>query len=209
MNLTPHNMPIFKPKTFGGAHTHCFTTIALLLEQVENERFEVDMAIERNLSTCRLVEPYAEEVTRLREDEEKDGQPIVRLHYRLRPRSLHSSHIGAIARIYGERGDEVIHHLLRNPISVLPIVMKRLREKDTEWKKARTKMLEQWKLIAEANYEGSLDTLCYFYRREIERSCNNEVLLEVKIFEYCSCSAPSISLYHICSLTSICQLLFS
>ena len=71
------------------------------------------------------------------------------------------------------------------------------------------KMLEQWKLIAEANYEGSLDMLCYFYRREIERSCNNEVLLEVKIFEYCSCSAPSISLYHICSLTSICQLLFS
>lgn len=148
------------------------------MAKIEDERFEVDMAVERNASACRLVEPYAEEVTKLREDEEKDGQPIGRLHYKLRPRSLHSNHIGAIARIYGDRGDEVIHHLVRNPIAVLPIVMKRLREKDTEWKKVRTEMTKHWKSVAEANYEGSLDTLCYFYRREIERSCNYDVLLE-------------------------------
>lgn len=146
---------------------------------MEDERFEVDMAVERNAAACRLVEPYAEEVTKLREDEEKDGQPIGRLHYKLRPRSLHSNHIGAIARIYGDRGDEVIHHLVRNPIAVLPIVMKRLKEKDTEWKKVRTEMTKHWKSVAEANYEGSLDTLCHFYRREIERGCNYDVLIEV------------------------------
>jgi len=72
----------------------------------------------------------------------------------------------------------VIHHLVRNPIAVLPIIMKRLREKDTEWKKARTEMSKQWKELAEANYEGSLDTLCHFYRREIERGCNYDVLVE-------------------------------
>ena len=140
------------------------------------------MAIERNHCAKRQVEPLAEEVTMLRENEESNGQPIGRLYYKLRPRSLHSNHISAIARLYGEHGDEVIHHLVRNPISVLPIVFRRLQEKDTEWRKARTELIKQWRAVSEANYEGSLDVLCYFYRREIERSFSHEPLLEVSLF---------------------------
>ena len=137
------------------------------------------MAIERNYSAMNQVEPLAEEVTMLKENEEKDSQPIGRLHYKLRSRSLPSNHVGAIARLYGEHGDEVIRHLSKNPISVLPIVFCRLREKDTEWRKARTEITKHWRAITEANYEGSLDVLCYFYRRELERSFGHEPLLEV------------------------------
>lgn len=146
--------------------------------KVEDERFEVDMAIERNVSAMRQIEPLAEEATQLRENEEQDGQPIGRMSYQLRSRSMNSTHIGAIARLYGESGDEVIHHLVRNPIAVLPIVFRRLREKDAEWRKARTEMTKQWQAVSEANFDGSLDVLCHFYKREIERKFASEQLLE-------------------------------
>jgi len=96
---------------------------------------EVDMAIERNASAMRILEPVAEEATRLREQEEKDGQPIGRLQYQMRHRSLNSIHIGAIARVYGESGEEVLQHLMRNPLVVVPIVFKRLRRRT--WSGAR------------------------------------------------------------------------
>lgn len=151
------------------------------MAKIEDERFEVCMAIERNSSALRQVEPLAQEVQMLRANEERDGQPIGRLNYKPRPRSLHSNHVGAIARLYGDRGDEVLHHLLRNPIAVLPIIFKRLKEKDNEWRRARTEMSKQWRAVAETNFEPSLDVMCYFYRREIERSFGSENMAEVRL----------------------------
>ncbi len=150
------------------------------MAKIEDERFEVDMAIERNGSALRQVEPLAEEVSMLRESEERDSQPIGRLNYKLRPKSLHSNHVGAIARLYGDRGDEVLHHLLRNPLAVLPIVFQRLREKDNEWRRVRTEMSKQWRVVADTNFVASLDVLCYFNRREIERSFGTDNLIEVR-----------------------------
>jgi paired amphipathic helix protein Sin3a len=144
--------------------------------RVEDERFEADMAIERNLMAMRQVEPMAEEVTRLREIEEKEGQPIGRMTYTLRSRSLNCSQIHAIARLYGEKGDEVIQHLMRNPVSVLPIVYRRLRQKDIEWRRLRSEMSKEWNAINEANFEGSLDVLCSSYKKELERVVSPEQL---------------------------------
>jgi hypothetical protein len=145
----------------------------------------VNLAIERNFSAMRQVESLAEEASMLKENEEKDGQPIGRLQYKLRPRSLQSNHIGAIARLYGEYGDEVIRHLLKTPLTVLPIVFKRLREKDAEWRKVRTELTQKhWRSATIMNYEGSLDVLCVFYRRELERSSAFDGLLDVCILFY-------------------------
>jgi len=142
----------------------------------------VNIAIERNFSAMRQVESLAEEVSMLKENEEKDGQPIGRLQYKLRPRSLQSNHIGAIARLYGEYGDEVIRHLLITPLTVLPIVFKRLKEKDAEWRKARTELTQKhWRQATMVNYDGSLDVLCPFYRRELERTFTPDSLLDVRI----------------------------
>ena len=148
------------------------------LAKVEDERFEVDLAIETNSATMRQVEPLAEEVTILKENEEKEGQPIGRLHYELRTQSLMSNHLGAIARLYGDQGDEVIHHLMRNPISVLPIVFKRLKEKDVEWRKIRVELSKQWRTICDSNYEASLDSTSYFLRREIEKIVTQDQITE-------------------------------
>ena len=175
------------------------------MAMVEDERFETDMAIERNADALTAVEPLAQEVTMLREKEEKDGQPIGRLHYKLRYRSLKINHVGAIARLYGDKGDEVLHHLLRNPISVLPIVFNRLREKDIEWKKKKKGLTAHWRTVCENNYEGSLDTLCWFYRREIEKSLSHEEIIQsckrvkkirMKKLHLYSPVAPTFSLGH-------------
>jgi histone deacetylase complex regulatory component SIN3 len=149
-----------------------------VLARVEDEMHEVDMAIERNASVMRVLEPVAEEATRLREQEEKDGQPIGRLQYKLRNRALNSIHIGAIARVYGESGEEVLQHLMNNPLVVVPIINKRLKEKNDEWRKVKTELKKEWKKTISENYRGSLDVKCFVYQREIEQSFTDEKLLE-------------------------------
>ena len=150
-----------------------------ILALVEDEMFEVDMAIERNASVMRVLEPVAEEATRLREQEENDGQPIGRLQYKLRNRSLSSVHIGAIARIYGESGEEILQHLIRNPLVVVPIVFKRLKEKNEEWRRVKKEMNKEWKKTIGENFMRSLDAKCFVCKREIEQVSSSDRLLEV------------------------------
>lgn len=156
--------------------------------RIEDERFEVDMAIERNALAMRKTEPIAEEVQMLREGEEKDGQPIGRLQYKLNAHTLNSIQINSIGRIYGDNGDEVIQYLIRNPLAVLPIIYQRLRQKDLEWRKQKSELIPKWKAGTESNYEGSLDTKCYFKRRAFEKTFGLEQLRDEckQARQYCS-----------------------
>ena len=137
--------------------------------RIEDERFEVDMAIERNFQAMRQIEPFAEEVQALREQEEKDRQPIGRLQYQLNRFALNTVHIQAIGRLYGEKGDEVLQHLVENPYIVLPIVYQRLKQKDVEWRAIKNDEQERWNETQKSNYEGAMDVRCVINRREFER----------------------------------------
>jgi len=149
------------------------------MARVEDERYEVDMAIARNAQALVQIEPLAQEALRLRQAEEKDGQPIGRLQYSINRRNAISSVvINAIGRVYGDRGDEVVQHLARNPLIVLPIVYQRLKQKHEEWRKIRDGCKEQWNAATEANYEGCMDVRCYYRRRELERSFAAEYLID-------------------------------
>eukprot|EP00934_Nitzschia_sp_Nitz4_P006570 Nitzschia sp. Nitz4//scaffold106_size73319//51333//55917//NITZ4_005742-RA/size73319-augustus-gene-0.6-mRNA-1//1//CDS//3329532538//6560//frame0 len=156
--------------------------------RIEDERFEVDMALERNAVAMRQIEPIAEEIAILRETEEKEGQPIGRLQYKLKPRSLNSIQINAIGRIYGDKGDEIIENIARNPLATIPIVYQRLRQKDVEWRTQKNNLIAKWDILTKANYEGCLDVLCYQNRREIEKSLSDDRLLEEckKARSFCS-----------------------
>ena len=149
-----------------------------ILARVEDEMHEVDMAIERNASVMRALEPVADEATQLSEQEENDGQPIGRLQYKLRSRALNSIHIGAIARIYGESGEEVLQHLLRNPLVVAPIVFNRLKEKNEEWRKAKTEMNKEWRKTIAEHIGGILDAKTFSYKREIEKVFSKDRLVD-------------------------------
>jgi len=148
------------------------------LTRIEEERYEIDMAIERNVHALRRIEPFAKEVQALREQEEKEGQPIGRLRYQLHRHSLNTIHINAIARIYGDRGDEILQHLLRNPLVVLPIVYQRLKQKDVEWRKVKVEMTDRWNAATVANYEGSMDVQCYPNRKALEKAFTATRLLD-------------------------------
>lgn len=146
--------------------------------RIEDERFEVDMAIERNAQAIRDIEPLADECMRLGKREEDDGQPIGRLQYRLKPDSLNTIAIGAVARAYGDRGDEVLQHLVQNPLIVLPIVYRRLKQKDIEWRKVKAELMSRWGAATAANYEGSMDVRCYFDRKRIEKTFEPSRLID-------------------------------
>ena len=173
------------PETYDGIKARC-NIHEEVLARVESEMYEVDMAIECNASTMRVLEPVAEEAKRLSLQEERDGQPIGRLQYKLRNRALNSIHIGAIARIYGESGEEVLQHLLRNPLVVVPIVFERLKEKNDEWRKVKKDLNKEWKKTTNENFAGSLDAKSFVYKREIELSFTSDKLLEVRI-SLCMC----------------------
>lgn len=168
---------LMSPEYYDGIKLRC-NIHEEVLARVEEEIHEVDMAIERNASAMRVLEPVAEEAKRLREQEEDDGQPIGRLQYKLRNRALNSIHIGAIARIYGDSGEEVLQHLLRNPLVVVPIVYNRLKEKNDEWRKVKKEMRKEWKSVMSENFAGSLDAKSV-YKREIEQCHAAERLIEV------------------------------
>lgn len=163
--------------------------------RIEDERFEVDMAIERNAQAVKDIEPLADECMRLAKKEEEEGQPIGRLQYKLHPNTLNSVAIGAIARAYGERGDEVLQHLIKNPLNVLPIIYRRLKQKDGEWRKARADLMERWDAATAANYEGSMDVCCYFDRKNIERTFDPKGFLDEckKAKKYAKLSAEDSS----------------
>ena len=181
-----------------------------MIFRIEDERFELEMAIERNEHALRQIEPFAEEVQALREQEEKDGQPIGRLQFRLNRYAMNSIHINAIARIYGDRGDEVIQHLVRNPMVVLPIVYQRLKQKDKEWRKLKAELTPRMEAVFAENHEGSLDALCYGNRRGLELRATESRLRDdcVRAGSYCKHPerlsehpasepfAPSFSLEH-------------
>ena len=189
---------LVSPEYYDGIKLRC-NIHEEVLARVEDEMHEVDMAIERNASAMRVLEPVAEEATRLREQEERDGQPIGRLQYKLRTRALNSIHIGAIARVYGDSGEEVLHHLLRNPLVVVPIVFKRLKEKNDEWRKVKKEMSKAWKKAINDNFAGSLESKHFVYKREIEQCFASDRLVEVCILHFLClgahgfCIGPSYS----------------
>ena len=147
--------------------------------------YEVDIAIERNARTMKVLQPIAEEMTKLKEAEEKAGQPIGRLQYYLKPKALNSIHIGAIARIYGDSGDEVVQHLAENPFAVVPIVFKRMQEKDKEWRSEKTKLMKEWKKEIFLHFRGSLDVKSDMYKLELENNIADDSLREVRRFYLC------------------------
>ena len=128
-----------------------------LFFDLEDQRYELDMAIDANTATMRQMEPVYKEIDFLKRQEENDGQPIGRMHYKLLRRTFTTSHVSAIGRIYGDAGEIVLEHLKRNPVAVIPVVMDRLKQKDTEWRQIRTQLNNKWRSLHERACNGCLD----------------------------------------------------
>lgn len=63
-----------------------------------------------------------------------------------------------IEKIYGlERSREVIGALHQHPFVAAPVVLRRLKQKDEEWRRSQTEWNKVWREIDGKNYYKSLD----------------------------------------------------
>lgn len=163
------------------------------LFRVEDERFEIDMVIDSNGATLQRLEPIAEEIAQLAQEDiipadlgikpqlEGAGLSGKRFQYTFDKKILGVIHRNTIARIYGDNGQEMLDLLVRNPSVAIPLVVQRLRQKNTEWRVVRDRLNRQWKELAEHNYFKSLDHCSLTWRTTDKRAISTRTLIaEIK-----------------------------
>ncbi|KAG7367429.1 paired amphipathic helix repeat-containing protein [Nitzschia inconspicua] len=166
------------------------------LFRCEDERFEIDMAIDSNLCTLAVLEPFAEELAVLSANElqiqvdiDSDPKPAAEqnglggklIQYTFDPKILGVIHRNSIVRIYGEQGTEMLELLKNNPSVAIPIVVRRLRQKDKEWQRVRDRLNRHWKELAEHNYYKSLDHRSLTWRTTDKKAISTRTLIsEIK-----------------------------
>nr|CAI5849844.1 unnamed protein product [Callosobruchus analis] len=118
----------------------------------EDERFELDVVIEVNASTIRVLEGVNKKLQRMNPDEVAK--------YRLDDclggfsPTLHQR---ALKRIYGDKAPDIIEGLKRNPAVAVPVVLRRLKAKEEEWREAQKGFNKIWREQNEKYYLKSLD----------------------------------------------------
>lgn len=124
-----------------------------VLHRIEEERHDYDFNIEANLRTIQLLEPIAQKIANLTEEEKKN--------FRLQPGLEGQSktiYKRVIKKIYEkDRGNEVIEQMHANPCVVVPIVLRRLKQKDEEWKMAQREWNKVWREQTSKAFWKSLD----------------------------------------------------
>eukprot|EP00547_Thalassionema_nitzschioides_P004047 CAMPEP_0194206976 /NCGR_PEP_ID=MMETSP0156-20130528/5864_1 /TAXON_ID=33649 /ORGANISM="Thalassionema nitzschioides, Strain L26-B" /LENGTH=1392 /DNA_ID=CAMNT_0038933643 /DNA_START=271 /DNA_END=4449 /DNA_ORIENTATION=- len=167
-----------------------------VLFRCEDERFEIDMAIDSNDSTLRRLEPIAEEIAQLSQGErlfseftgsdinrqtDEYGMGELRFQYTFDPSILGVIHRNSITRIYGDAGQEMLELIEKNPSVAIPTIVQRLEQKAIEWKATRDRLNRHWKELAEMNYYKSLDHRSLTWRTTDKRATSTRTLVsEIK-----------------------------
>ncbi|XP_061381301.1 paired amphipathic helix protein Sin3b isoform X2 [Danaus plexippus] len=118
----------------------------------EDERFELDVVIETNAATIRVLEGAQKKLSRM--------SPEDAAKYRLDDcLGGHSPtiHQRALKRIYGDKAVDIIAGLKKNPVVAVPVVLRRLKAKEEEWREAQKGFNKQWREQNEKYYLKSLD----------------------------------------------------
>ena len=55
--------------------------------------------------------------------------------------------------------------LRKNPAGAIPVILSRLKQKDDEWRKARSELNKNWKDSMEKNYAKSLDHRSFYFKQ--------------------------------------------
>ncbi|XP_058521474.1 paired amphipathic helix protein Sin3a isoform X1 [Ochotona princeps] len=118
----------------------------------EDERFELDVVLETNLATIRVLEAIQKKLSRLSAEE----QAKFRLDNTLGGTS-EVIHRKALQRIYADKAADIIDGLRKNPSIAVPIVLKRLKMKEEEWREAQRGFNKVWREQNEKYYLKSLD----------------------------------------------------
>uniref|UniRef100_A0A4W3H5F9 Paired amphipathic helix protein Sin3a n=1 Tax=Callorhinchus milii TaxID=7868 RepID=A0A4W3H5F9_CALMI len=118
----------------------------------EDERFELDVVLETNLATIRVLETVQKKMSRM----SAEDQTKFRLDNTLGGTS-EVIHRKAIQRIYADKAADILDGLKKNPAVAVPIVLKRLKGKEEEWREAQRGFNKIWREQNEKYYLKSLD----------------------------------------------------
>jgi paired amphipathic helix protein Sin3a len=143
-----------------------------ILYRVEEERQEYDYYIGANLRTIQTLETIANRIANMSTEE--------KLAFRLPPGLGHSSKIyqKIIKKIYDkEKGQEVIDALHNNPAVALPIVLKRLKQKDEEWRRAHREWNKVWRETEQKVFYKSLDHIGLTFKQTDKKQLTTRNLL--------------------------------
>ncbi|KAK9462804.1 uncharacterized protein V1516DRAFT_671173 [Lipomyces oligophaga] len=124
-----------------------------VLHRIEEERHEYDHNVEGNLRTIQILEPIANRIANM--------SPEEKANFKLPPGLGHSSksiYQRIIKKIYDrDRGQEVIDRVHDSPAIAIPIVLRRLKQKDEEWKRAQRDWNKVWRETEARVFYKSLD----------------------------------------------------
>ncbi|XP_075467335.1 paired amphipathic helix protein Sin3b isoform X3 [Ascaphus truei] len=142
------------------------------LHRCEDERFELDVVLETNLATIRVLESVQKKLSRMSpEDQEK---------FRLDDCLGGTSEViqrRAIYRIYGDKAPDIIESLKKNPLTAVPVVLKRLKAKEEEWREAQQGFNKTWREQYERAYLKSLDHQAVNFKQNDTKALRSKSLL--------------------------------
>ncbi|TPX67159.1 hypothetical protein CcCBS67573_g07586 [Chytriomyces confervae] len=157
----------------GGFISHKKTIYEEALHKCEEERYEFDMNIEANQHTIALLEPIYRRINTM--------SPEERAKFKL-PVGLggvsKTIYQRVIKKIYDvEKGTEMIDALHNNPAVAVPIVLRRLKQKDEEWKRCQRDWNKVWREIDAKNYYKALDHQGITFKVTDRKALSSKTLL--------------------------------
>ncbi|CAM9232462.1 unnamed protein product, partial [Discosporangium mesarthrocarpum] len=147
--------------------------------KVEDERYELDMRIDLVASAVKVLAPVVKEMEEHNRqlEEGRNGLPSERLQYKIDKRCLGTLHLLAISKVYGDGTQEMFEILRKNPCGALPVIVRRLHQKEVEWRAFRTRANKSWEATQKYSYIKSLDKRSAHQKNEDKKRTSNKFFL--------------------------------
>ena len=143
------------------------------LFKIEEERHEYDFYIESNLRTIQTLETIASKIANMT-DEEKS---TFKLPLGLGHTSM-TIYQKVIRKVYDkERGFEILDALHEYPAVAVPVVLKRLKQKDEEWRRAQREWNKVWRELEQKVFFKSLDHLGLTFKQSDKKLLTTKQLV--------------------------------
>ncbi|KAJ2849688.1 hypothetical protein IWW36_002455 [Coemansia brasiliensis] len=119
----------------------------------EEDRHEMDIEIDTNLSVIRQLTPIAQQIEQM--DPEQQANLTLPENFLGMSEALPRR---ALRKVYdSNRALEIIKAMHTHPATAIPIVLKRLKQKDEEWRRQRREFGKIWRENDSKNYYRALD----------------------------------------------------
>ncbi|XP_008480031.1 paired amphipathic helix protein Sin3a-like [Diaphorina citri] len=153
-HTSPHNQPVefnhainYVNKIKNRFQFHCETNNLVTLDNgfVDEENTYISSNIKALESVLKKISRFsADELSKFRLDDCLGGySPTI--------------HVRALRRVYGDKAHDLIEGVKKNPIVAIPVVLRRLKSKDEEWREAQKGFNKIWREQNEKFYLKSLD----------------------------------------------------